>query len=565
MRRIVESAFAITVTLLIALTLTATFAEQARAQLWQRYANYTSPFLEPLPSGPSRPPLAQRVVVVLVHGLRLDESRQMPALNAWRARGADVLIESRPPTYRLTATLTWLSGAWPETHGATTNSPALLPQPDTILRAVQASGKAAAFVGSDQLSDWLGAALQRVEVVDDLAPAQRDQQAVELALAVLNDSARPAQFVLVELSLPEATAQSDPGSYRAAVAATDFRIEAIGQALDPSVDAFVVLSDRGLTYDGRSGGGEAEVTRAPLVLAGAGVTPGAQAIAPATAVAPTLAALMGAPIPAHAQGRPILEALAPEPALPMASARQLTAFYELWSATMRRPRFASELLRRYEDRLSAGDAVSYAKWFAELNQSVRQATTDRLNAERIARLPFAAGVSLLLLLIAGLTLNRQLVRPLAGALAYLVVWAALFFIARGGSLSLSLFPDGDPVATLGEWERISSALMGLIGLAIALTTGACEDIFDAIATALSPLGIIALFQLLMFVGFYWQWGDTFTWTLPESSAFTAALLALTQLAGLSVQATPDLPTLPLALLVAIAAAAIYAFVRRPSA
>lgn len=564
MRRLAENAFALTVALLIALTLAATFAEQVRAQLWQRYANYTSPFLEPLPSGPSRPPLARRVVVVLVHGLRLDESRQMPALNTWRMRGADITLELRPPTYRLPMLLTSLSGAWPETHGATTNSPLLLTQPDTILRTAQASGKTTAFVGSDSLSDWLGATLQRVEVVDELAPAQRDQQAVELALTVLNDSARPAQLVLVALSLPEETAQRDPESYRAAIAATDFRIEAIGQALDLGVDTFVVLSDRGLTYDGRSGGGEAEVVRAPLVLAGAGVAPGAQAIAPATAVAPTLAALMGAPIPAHAQSGPILEALAPEPALLMASARQLTAFYELWSATMRQPRFASALLRRYEDRLAAGDTISYAKWLAELNQSVRQAASARLNTERITRLPLAAGASLLLLLTTGLIVNRQLIRPAAGALAYLVAWAVLFFVARGGRLSLSLFPDGDPTATLGEWARSSSALMGLIGVAIAFTSGSCEDVFEAIVAALGALGMIAIVQLWVFIGFYWQWGDAFTWTLPDSSAFTAALLALTQLAGLSIQATPDLPRLPLALLVAIAAAVIYAFVRRPS-
>ncbi|MFC1466501.1 MAG: hypothetical protein ACFLMY_16790 [Candidatus Brachytrichaceae bacterium NZ_4S206] len=564
MRRIVESAFAITVALLIALTLTATFAEQARAQLWQRYANYTSPFLAPLPSGTSRQPLAQRMVVVLARGLRLVESRQMPALNAWRARGADIIVESRPPTYRLATTLTWLSGAWPETHGVTTNSTILLPQSDTILRALQASGKATAFVGSDPLSDLLGATLQRIELVDDLEPAQRDQQAVELALAVLNDSARPVQFLLVELRLLEEVARSDPESYRAALAATDFRIEAIASALNPSADAFVVLSDRGLTYDGRDGGGEVEVTRTPLVLAGAGVSPGTQAIAPATAIAPTLAALAGAPIPTHAQGGPILATLLPKPTLPMASAQQLTAFYEQWSAVMGQPRFASELLRRYEDQLAAGDAASYTAWLAELNRSVSAAIASRLNAERAARLPFTVGISLLLLVITGLILNVHVVRPLAGVLVYIAAWSALFFVVRGNSFSLSLFPDGDPVAIFGEWERISGALMGLIGLAIAFTTGACEDVFEAIAAALSTLGLIAIVQLLAFIWFYWQWGDMFTWTLPESSAFTAALLALTQLAGLNVQATPDLPALPLAPLVAIATAVIYAFVRRPS-
>lgn len=564
MRRIVDSAFAITVALLIALTLTATFAEQARAQLWQRYADYTSPFLEPLPSGASRQPLAQRVVVVLVRGLRLDESRQMPALNALRARGADVTIESRPPTYHLAATLTWLSGAWPETHGATTNSALLLARPDTILRAVQASGKVTAFVGSDQLSDLLGTALQRVELVDDLEPAQRDQQAIELALNVMNDPARPAQFVLIELSLLEEVARSDPESYRAALAATDFRIEAIAGALNPSADAFIVLSDRGLTYGGRDGGGEVEVTRTPLVLAGAGVVTGTQAIAPATAIAPTLAALAGAPIPTHAQGGPILVVLLPAPALPMASARQLTAFYEQWSAAIGQPRFASELLRQYEDRLAADDAASYAAWFAELNQAVERAMTERLTAERAARSPFAAGVTLLLLAIAGLILNMHFIRPLASAIAYFAAWSAIFFVARGGSFSLSLFPDGDPATTFSEWGHISGALMGLIGLAIAFTTGACEDVFEAIAATLSALGLITLFQLLAFIWFYWQWGDVFTWTLPESSAFTAALLALTQLAGLSVQVMPDLPELPLAPLVAIAAGVIYAFVRRPS-
>ncbi|BCX05807.1 MAG: hypothetical protein KatS3mg053_3745 [Candidatus Roseilinea sp.] len=564
MRRIVESALVITVALLVALTLVATFAEQARAQLWQRYANYASPFLDGLPSGARRQPLSQRVVVVLVRGLRLAESRQMPALNALRARGADVIIESKPPTYRLAATFTWLSGAWPETHGATTNSARLLVRPDTILQAIQASGKATAFVGSDQLSDLLGATVQRAELVDDLEPSRRDQQAVELALSVFNDPTRPAQFVLVELGLLEEVAQDDPDSYRTAIAATDFRLAAIESALNLNTDTLVVLADRGLTNDGRDGGGEAEVTRTPLILAGAGIVPDTQAIAPATAIAPTLAALTGAPIPVHAQGGPIFAALVSAPALPMASAQQLTAFYEQWSAAMQQPRFAAELLRRHEDRLATGDTASYAAWLAELNQSVARATTERLNSERAARLPFVFGVVLLLLVIAGVLLNVHLIRPLAGAVAYVVAWWALFFIVRGGSLSLSLFPDGDPAMIFDEWGRISGALMGLIGVVIAFTTGTCEDVFEAIAATLSALGLIAIAQLTAYMWFYWQWGDTFTWTLPESSAFTAALLALTQLAGLSVQVTPDLPELPLAPLVAVAAAVIYAFVRRPS-
>ncbi len=98
--------------LIIALTLLAGFAEQVRDGLWQGYQNYITPYAGPLPAGAIRPPLAPRVVVMLVHGLRLDASNQMPSLNALRQRGADVIIEVPPPTYRLPATYGWLSGGY---------------------------------------------------------------------------------------------------------------------------------------------------------------------------------------------------------------------------------------------------------------------------------------------------------------------------------------------------------------------------------------------------------------------------------------------------------------------
>jgi len=564
MRRVAESASFLAVALLIALAALAPFAEQARAHLWQSYAGYASPFLDELPAGAARPPLAQRVVVVLVRGLRLAESRRMPTLNALRQRGADVTIEASPPTYRLPATFTWLSGAWPETHGVTTNNALLLSRPDTLLRAIQASGWAVAFVGSDRLYDQLGIAAQRLELVDELEPARRDQQAAELARGLLRDPANQVRFVLVEVGLLEDVARSDPDSYNAAVAATDFRLRDIGEAMNLGTETLVVLSDRGLTRDGRDGGGEAEVARAPLVMAGAGILAGAQAVAHATSIAPTLAALAGAPIPIHAQGGPIFAALPPESALLLASARQLTTFYEQWSATLGQPRFAAELLRRYEDRLATGDAAAYTVWLAELNRLVAAAVGARLAAERTARLPFVAGICLLLLIIAGLLLNARVAAPLIGALVYLGAWLTFFFALRQGSLSLSLFLDGDPAPTFEEWERLSAMLMMAACAIVAITTGRQERVFDAVATVLSALGLVVVAQLIVFMGFYWQWGDVFTWTLPDSSMLVAVLLALTQVAALTMPLTPGLPDLPVALLAAVAGALIHVVVRRPS-
>lgn len=552
------------IVLIVVLTVLASVAEQTRAQLWQSYAGYTSPYLGLLPSGALRPSLSPRIILVLIHSLRLAESRQMPTLNALRENGADVTIELRPPTYRLPATFGWLSGAQPETHGVTTNEAIGSTAPDTIFRTVQTSGRLIAVAGSDQLIELLGDAVQRREIVDDVAPAQRDQQALNRALDVLSgrDDAEPARFVVVEFGVLENVARNDPGSYNAAVAATDFRLKSLVDALNFNADTLVVMSDRGWTRQGNDGGDEAEVARVPLVLAGAGVVARAQAISSAVSVAPTLAALTGAPIPTHAQGGPIFAALVPQSNLPLASAQQLTAFYEQWSEVIGEPRFASALLRKYEMQLAGGDVTNYAVWLTELNNAISTAITARLSGERAARLPFVIGVGLLLLTLTGLLLNERIAPPLIGAGVYLVGWLALFFLLREGGVSLSLFRDGDPAPLLRTLERESAALMGIVCIFVALSTGGHEDAFEAITTVLNTLGLVTIFHILLFMGFYWQWGDVWTWTLPESSALVAALLALTQVAGLTVEVTPPFPEVPLALLVAVVTALIYAVVRR---
>jgi hypothetical protein len=230
---------------------------------------------------------------------------------------------------------------------------------------------------------------------------------------------------------------------------------------------------------------------------------------------------------------------------------------------MGQPRFASELLRQRASDLETS-AGGYDRWLAELNAAVQAATTSRLNAERAARLPFVIGVSLLLLAVAGALLSGSSLPPLAGAAAYAVIWFVLFTFVRGAGYSLSLFRDGNPAPALSDLERESAILMGVICIFVALTTGNHDDVFEAITTVLCTLGLIAIFLIAQFMWFYWQWGDAFTWTLPESSAFVAALIALTQLAALTVRITPALPEIPLALIVAVGAALIYAVMRRRS-
>jgi len=112
------------------------------------------------------------------------------------------------------------------------------------------------------------------------------------------------------------------------------------------------------------------------------------------------------------------------------------------------------------------------------------------------------------------------------------------------------------------WERLSALLMGLAGAVVAVGTGRRSDALEAVAAVLRALGLMAVAQASIVLAFYWQWGDAFTWTLPNSTWLVAALLALTQLSAFLIQVSLALPALPLPMLIAAISALIYSVVRR---
>jgi hypothetical protein len=99
-------------------------------------------------------------------------------------------------------------------------------------------------------------------------------------------------------------------AYRAAAAAVDRTLRAALSGIDLAQDAVIVTADHGHVARGGHGGLEREVSRVPLVLAGAGIARGAVARDPQLIdVAPTVAALLGVPAPGHAEGRALVELL----------------------------------------------------------------------------------------------------------------------------------------------------------------------------------------------------------------------------------------------------------------
>ncbi len=547
--------------LTVLLTVSAPLAESLRDQWWDNYRVYRSAFQEKPPVGLPPPPMTPRLVVVMVRGLRLEASRRMPTLNWLRAQGADIILELTPPTYRAAAEMSWLSGALPDVHGITTNSTAA-PLPDTLLNRLSDLDRESGLVADATLVDRFETLVRRVAVPDDPDPARRDSQAITFALEMLRDRAAPATFVLVELTLLEHVARRSPEEYTAAAAATDFRLRELADALDLSNTTLVVAGDRGLDAQGNDGGGEAAIARVPWVMAGLGVISQTQAIASAAQFAPTLAVLAGVSLPTQAQDIPLFDVLWANPPAMLASARQLTTFYEFWSEATALPRFASVLLREHEPDIAEGDRVVLNTWRARLTDAAQRLKSQRLTDERLVRLPLSVGIVLGLLIAVLVLISLQPARALlvigAGALAAVVG----FWTQYGGPPSLSLFRDAQPADFLARLEWQAVALLLLTGAAAALATRACEDVFEAVGQVMSGLGLIALAAAAVAVWFYWQWGDAWSWTLPDGSQLALAQVALTCLAAFSIPPFADLSLeLPLSVVVILSTIPLHGIVR----
>jgi hypothetical protein len=604
--------------LIIALTVIATLAENFRNSLWGSYRDYNSPYLADLPAGAALTPVTSRVVLILVRGLGREPSHQMPTLNDLRGRGADVVVDQEPPTYRLPTWMTLMSGATVETHGVTTNFGPHATNPESIFHAARVAGAPAALIGSQLLGDAFGDDVQRFELIETPEVAQRDDDAIAATLQVLRDPANPMRLVCVELTAVEETVRAGE-AIGPALAVTDARIKTLLDTLDLTTNTVVILSDHGLTPQGQDGGNEVEVTPSPMVVAGAGVIPGGQLMINAIDVVPTLAALIGTSVPVHTQGQPALSLLslpsdaapandaptgatpenatpeegtpgrqAPDNAetpiepvstpvsatmtksgtlgsLPMllwASATQLTTFYESWSEAVKRPRFASELLRAYQDGIRAGDTNTYQKFVLELNSAAHSAYRARLDGERAQRLPLVIGVMIFLVALLSVALSSRPLQPLIGTAAYAVTWFALFTVVREYRFSLSQFTNSDPSAFLSGLSRDSAVLITGISVFVAVTTSSHEDGLDAVATVLNTVLLIVCVQVAQAAWFYFQWGNNFTWNLPESSALVAVMVALTQASALSLRIVPELPSLPVPLVLAFLTLIIYSLVKR---
>lgn len=282
---------------------------------WRASENYRPALNDPAPAlervtpllpASRAPRLSRRVVVVVIDGLGLRHSYGLALLDQLRRDGVDASARTHYPTYSRPNHVSILTGVPPSWSGVRNNAYGWRMTLDSLMDRANAAGLPSVYVsdrgrgvGEMFYDDFT--AVHYVPWPNGFASASRLVLEQDYSLVVFIPS-------LVDEVGHEVGAEG--AEYTRQAVATDRELAAALAALDLTRDTVIVTADHGHTDAGGHGGVEDEVMEVPLVLAGAGIRPGAAlGEAYVTDVAPTAAALLGLPAPGHALGRTLVEAL----------------------------------------------------------------------------------------------------------------------------------------------------------------------------------------------------------------------------------------------------------------
>jgi hypothetical protein len=422
-------------------------ARAAAGAAFSAFVGYRAPFRFAAVPQQELPALSERVVLVILDGLGAADSRRMAFLNELRGRGASQECRAGLPSLSLPARAVLMTGAWQSVNGQTTNYEARPLEVEHLFQIAHAHGRATALLAGAKTQALFAPHVTHAVVYDE-APETASMEVHEVAhrralaasLALLD--ARPA-LAQLELYLADDAGHgwgSRSPEYERALTLLDEAVRALAGRVDLERETLVVTSDHGHVAGGGHGGPEPEVLQVPLVLAGRGVRRGISGACAQVDVAPTLAVLMGLPLPAAAQGTPLFEALDLSPdqrrdalrntvaqrqSFVSAYARQLAALGQEW------PTSDPVALSPDEGETALGE------WLAALAADETRAAQDRLGQEAAVRWRRAAAVAALTPALLGLLLwTRVLPARETGR-------AALFALAAAAAYHLLL-----PVAGL---------------------------------------------------------------------------------------------------------------------
>lgn len=414
--------------------------------------------------------LTDRVLVLVISGLRHDTSWRFASLQYIAERGLAVPVDAAVPTHGPANWLTMFSGADPAALGFTmpaaidpSAAQAALPAAataDTVLRQAIAAGMTVEIAGSAPFRRLVAppGAISRP------LPEGPDAALAAIAEHWYND--QPGLLVAHIDWLDTAGHDEGPNSreYLQRTGELDAALIRFLRSFNLGDATLIIAGDHGQLADGRHGGSEPDATRTAWIMSGPGIDAGWQP-APDTAVpqaglASVLSGLLGLPLPERATTAVGQQLLALDEATAVAdqAARERwhTANQNVarWLATVQ-----AAVLSRGETApvppppaptaVPATTAEGAAE-HSRLQSAVADALAAKARAETLRRLPWTAGaavvlVTVLVLVLLGparsLVLTAVVIYFAAAATLWLGPWEfGPFYAPHSGSLSWSSLP-----------------------------------------------------------------------------------------------------------------------------
>lgn len=414
-------------------------AESTRSA-WTELTNFNPPPVTQ-PAAATTPALTGRVLWLSIEGLSPREASLMPTLQWLAGRGARFTLTGSEPLTPAATFATLLTGAPPSVHGVMLPGRTGPLGAETILGAAQRLKLPAGLVGGTGAQGLPQGAALPAEAQARLAALKAASGAPEALTVAVLDDLTAAQRTL---------GHADPsqGEYRQVIADLDGTLLGLLEGIDLTKTTLVVAGALPTSPDGLHRLDE----RGLLIAAGPGVQPGVRGEAALTDVAPTVATLLGLPIPAHATGRPIQDLLAQDGRLPDALAATYTQTRQSAMQGALASLGSNEVLPAPPK--AAADAPAYVasieRYVAQSERFLRISTWQ----ERILWPGILLLVGLLYLIVLAF---QPIARSVwAGALLYLITLPALFYLTGGRYAFLG--------GGLADWGRLS--LFRLVGITL---------------------------------------------------------------------------------------------------
>ncbi|MCX8173084.1 MAG: alkaline phosphatase family protein [Thermoplasmata archaeon] len=254
-------------------------------------------------------PVTQKVVLVVVDGLRYDVSCKMNFVNSLREEGSDFVSWTVIPSLSYAGWSALLTGAKPEITGKVLNWGDVKLYSENLFSITREGGRGNAVVGCPDWWALLGDNITGGEIVHGSGDfVSADLEVKNAALRLLRNP--PALTLIHFLSVDTAGHMYGGNSeeYLFRAKEIDGYIKEIASMLDWNTTTLIVTSDHGHRDAGGHGGEEILSLKSFAVFFGKGIKK-AKGEVNQIDICPTISNLLGVKIPSLAQGKIIFECL----------------------------------------------------------------------------------------------------------------------------------------------------------------------------------------------------------------------------------------------------------------